>query len=418
MVRPAGRRAAPDGDGARVVGPGLDQVVEGLVRRVAGHQDALGLAHQLGQRRGVLELVLAAEGVGRAHHPEPGRHHRVLVAGLADQVGHRRGAAGPDHVVDGERAAGDVGVLHHLHGRAARLVVAATGAVGDDHQQVAAVVAAGHPAARRGRPPRRWPDASELSRRRRIALILSVTEVTVERQPTGWSCRSPVLVVGWGRERPRPRPAAPLRRRAPRRRSGWRCPQAGEVTVTTASPRRPGPHLRRARAPLRTGHPRRPRAGHEVPLHRARRRGGRLAAGGLALPALGDPHARRRRSPCGSRSGRAARRCRTTRPATPRTGSTRCAPTPCGWPASPTAATPTTRTPAPRCAGRTWCCSWATRSTPTTPPRRCGSSSRRAATSTRSRAPSSRTTRSTPSSTGWRGPTPRTAGCSPPCPAR
>ena len=94
-----------------------------------------------------VRLVVAAERVERADHAEAHRHHRVLVAGLAHQRRHRRGATGADHVVDGEVAAGDVVVDHHLHGRAAGLVVAAAGAVGDDHQDVAAVVAARHPAA-------------------------------------------------------------------------------------------------------------------------------------------------------------------------------------------------------------------------------------------------------------------------------
>ena len=110
--------------------PGLDEVVDRLVRRVAGHQDALRLAHQLGERGRVGEPEVVAERVDRPDHAEPDRHHRVLVAGVADHVGDRVGAAGALDVVDGEVAAGDVVVLHHLHRRAAGLVVAAAGALG------------------------------------------------------------------------------------------------------------------------------------------------------------------------------------------------------------------------------------------------------------------------------------------------
>ena len=63
VVRPTRRRAAADDDPVRVLLPGLDEVVHRLVRRVRGDQHAFLVLDQLGERRGVLELVVQAEGV-------------------------------------------------------------------------------------------------------------------------------------------------------------------------------------------------------------------------------------------------------------------------------------------------------------------------------------------------------------------
>ena len=68
--------------------------------------------------------------------------------------------------------------------------------------------------------------------------------------------------------------------------------------------------------------------------------------------------------------------------------------------------------------GPTACCCSATRSTPTRPPRRHGSSSARAATRAGRPASRSPTSRSTRGSTARRGATPTSAGCSRRCPAR
>ena len=117
-----------------------------------------------------------------------------------------------------------------------------------------------------------------------------------------------------------------------------------------------------------------------------------MAAGrgrGQRLPAERDRHPQARASRCGWRSGPAAPASATTRRATRRTASTRCA----------AYALKMADRPRPR-AGRTWCCSSATRCTPTRPPRRCRSSSAAAARHRASRrARSSRTSRSTPTST-------------------
>ena len=153
----------------RVGLPCLDEVLDRLVRRVRGHEDPLRLAHQLGERGGVEKAVAAAERVRRPHHAEPDRHHRVLVAGFADQLRHRRGPTGADDVVDGEGAARDVVLLHDAHRSAARLVVAAARAVGDDHQQVAGVLPPGYPAGRAGEPQRHQEHRHEAHRPLHVA---------------------------------------------------------------------------------------------------------------------------------------------------------------------------------------------------------------------------------------------------------
>ena len=194
---------------------------------------------------------------------------------------------------------------------------------------------------------------------------------------------------------------------------------AAPATVTVTARRGLGdrPDVRGPRPPLRPRRARRPRARHHRGvLPRDRRRPGLAARAGRRSRTPSSPPSRRG-VPSTCRSAPAARRSPTTRRGTRPTASTPCARGRCASPARsrpPTRPTPTsTRTGCP-----TWCSSSATRSTPTRPPTRCGSSSSRGATSSRRPGPSSRTTRSTPTSTGSRGPTPPTGGCCRPCPAR
>ena len=156
---------------------------------------------------------------------------------------------------------------------------------------------------------------------------------------------------------------------------------AATVTLTAGEHHAEAPHLPRARPPLRAGLRRGPRAGIEDAVHRRDRRQPGLAGAGLAVPGLADRHAQHRQeAPAGLRlvphlghprqGGQQAARRR--RPARLRAADGRH---------HRRRRTTTTPTPTTRSAGPTWCCSSATRSTPTRPPRRCRSSSSRAATS-------------------------------------
>jgi hypothetical protein len=104
----------------------------------------------------------------------------VLVAGLSDECGHRARAACSDHVVDGEGAAGDVSLIHHLHGFASGLVVPATRSVRDDHPEVAAVVASSHAATGRCEYDRDERDHDANHPVRPHPVMLPVTRVDVE----------------------------------------------------------------------------------------------------------------------------------------------------------------------------------------------------------------------------------------------
>ena len=149
VVRPARRRAAADGDRAGVVRPGLRpgrRWSRTASRPAPGPPRARSSAGPAAWRPAA--GTRCRRSTSSPTTPSPTVIIVCSSPALPISVGHRAGAAGADHVVDRERAAGDVVVLHHLHGRAAGLVVAAAGAVGDDHQQVAAVVAAGDPAGR------------------------------------------------------------------------------------------------------------------------------------------------------------------------------------------------------------------------------------------------------------------------------
>ena len=141
------------------------------------------------------------------------------------------------------------------------------------------------------------------------------------------------------------------------------------------------------------------------PYEVLRRRQVCLAAAGVAVPSTASsaPGARRPPASTGSSSGPAAtpRSSSPNRPAS--SASTRSTPTPPGW------------RDARHTSGRTRCCCSATRSTPTSSPRRTAAASPGGATATRT-GPTTRSsaTTSTSVSTATPGPTPRSAGS---CPA-
>ena len=170
--------------------------------------------------------------------------------------------------------------------------------------------------------------------------------------------------------------------------SGWRPTDACTVTVDRRRRSWSAAHLRGARPPLRAGRGR--RAWSPAPSRRTtvtltaarRRRAPRLAARARAeldLPPSVISTLRARQAAAARLRLVPHQRQRTTGRATTPTASTRCAPTRWRWPGSP---------PGEELRGPTWWSSSATRCTPTRPPRRCGSSSPRGATSSSRRAPS------------------------------
>ncbi|MGX1122168.1 hypothetical protein RKD37_007531 [Streptomyces ambofaciens] len=134
VVGPARRGTAAHRDLPRVLLPGVDQLVDRLVRRVLGDHDDVLLLGEPRDRRGVGEGLGRVVGAGGAHDAEAHGHGELAVAVLAHQPAQAHGAARAGQVEHLD-AVGEPGVLGVLRGRAGGDVVAAAGRVGNHEAQ-------------------------------------------------------------------------------------------------------------------------------------------------------------------------------------------------------------------------------------------------------------------------------------------
>jgi len=119
------REAAP-GDRARILLELVDQVRDGLDRRVSGDEQWLILALEAGKRGGLFQGDRGVVDDRSAHETKTRDHQRRVPILGVDELGQADGAAGARHILD-LHTGGDFFLHQHILHRAGELIVSATG---------------------------------------------------------------------------------------------------------------------------------------------------------------------------------------------------------------------------------------------------------------------------------------------------